>query len=389
MVMYLKRHLETDLSKLLRSVPAVGIVGPRQVGKTSLAKHISAENTSKKPVYLDLERPSDLRRLADAETFLASTSDRQVIIDEVQRAEGLFPILRGEIDRDRRSGRFLLLGSASPTLLRTAGESLAGRIAYLELHGLTIAELQGVVEPKLRWLRGGFAESVLATNDETSLRWRENYITSYIERDLPQLGLRADPILIRRLWRMVAHLSAQLLNAETIGRSLGITGKTVRAYLDFLESSYLIRRVQPYYANLGKRLIKSPKIYVRDSGLLHRLLGVRDEIDLAGRPERGASFESFVIEEIAANLPFGWELSFYRTANGAELDILLLRDGLPTVAIEVKASSAPSPARGFYTSCEDLGISKRYLLGMVDESYPTRNGIMVIGIGDLSEVFKD
>ena len=388
MVMYIPRSSERQISQLLARVPAVGIVGPRQVGKTSIAKHLLVDPDTD-TIYLDLERPSDQRRLDDPEAFLAASAGRGMIIDEVQRAEGPFPVLRGEIDRDRRPGRFLLLGSASPALLRTAGESLAGRIAYHELHGLTVEELQGVATPSQRWLRGGFPESVLAADDEVSLRWRENFITSYVERDLPQLGLKADPRVVRQTWRMIAHLSGQLLNQESLGRSLGVTGKTVQAYLDFLEASYLIRRISPYYAKLGKRLVKSPKVYVRDSGLLHQLLGVRDEPDLSGRPERGASFETFIVEEVAARLPFGWELSFYRTANGAELDILLLRGGRPAVAIEVKASTAPTPTRGFYTSCKDLGIERRYLLGLIDESYPTRNNITVIGVNDVKRVFED
>ena len=393
MVMFVERAAYDRLTFLLNHFPAVGLVGPRQVGKTSLALRL--REPSGKMVYLDLERPADAAKLVDPEAFFASVDpDAAVVLDEVQRADGLFPVLRGIIDRDRKPGRLLLLGSASPALLRDSGESLAGRIAYVELSGLTLAECRSALPAQegllqRRWLRGGFPESFLAADDELSALWRENFITTYVERELPQLGITASPQVTRQVWRMVAHLSGQLLNVETLARSLGLDRRSVRRYLDFLEASYLIRRVRPYHANLGKRLVKSPKLYVRDTGLLHALLGIESSLDLLGRPERGGSFEALVVEEVAAHLPRGCELSFYRTSNGAELDIVIVRFGAPYLAFEVKASAAPRPSRGFYTSCEDLGIERRYLVGTVEQPYPTRHGIQVIGVADVAGVLQD
>ncbi len=388
--MYIPRLAREYLEELLTLFPAVGVLGPRQVGKTSLVRRVIADRPEGSVVYLDLERPADLARLDDADAFFSATAGQLVVIDEVQRIDGLFPILRGAIDRRRRPGRFLLLGSASPTVLRTSGESLAGRIAYIELGGLTYEEVRGAADLNTRWLRGGFPESLLAPSDRASLLWRGNFIATYVERELPTLGLRADPLLVRRLWQMLAHLSGQLLNEQSLSRALDVDVRTVKRYLDFFEEAYLIRRLRPYATNSKKRLVKSPKlylrVYLRDAGLLHALLGVRDYVDLSGRIERGASWETLCVEEIAAHLTLGDGLYFYRTSHGAEVDIVVERGGRPWLGIEVKASSAPKPGRGFYGACDDLDVERRYALGYVEGSYKIPHDVEAIGLGDVAGI---
>jgi hypothetical protein len=270
---YIPRTAESEILHLASTFPAVVIVGPRQVGKTSLAKNIIGR-LQRPSLYLDLELPEDFGKLQNPALFLGPLGEQTVIIDEVQRQPALFPVLRALIDRRREPGRFILLGSASPELIRDSSESLAGRVAYFELPPLTFQEASKVVDYQTHWLRGGFPESLLADDERASLDWRENFIQTYLERDLPMLGLRADPMLVRHLWTMLAHLSGNLLNLESLGGSLGITAPTVRRYVDFLEASYLIRRLQPWFANVSKRLVKSPKVYIRDTGVLHALLNI-------------------------------------------------------------------------------------------------------------------
>ena len=386
--MYVPRTARKEVAELLEIFPAVGVLGPRQIGKTSLVNRLLREYEPDNAIYLDLERPADLSKLDDADVFLASTADKLVVIDEVQRVDGLFPVLRGAIDRQRRPGRFVLLGSASPTMLRTSGESLAGRVAYVKLSGLSRREVSDFADLESHWLRGGFPDSLLAPSDRASLLWRTNFIATYVERELPTLGLRADPSLMRRMWRMLGHLSGQLLNEQSLARALDLDVRTVKRYLDFFEEAYLVRRLSPYAANTKKRLVKSPKIYLRDVGLLHALLGVRDFVDLSGRVERGASWETLCVEEIATHLEMGEELSFYRTSHGAEVDVVIERHGAPGIAIEIKASSAPKPSRGFYGACDDLGIEHRYALGLVEEAYPLAHGVRAIGLRDVSDVLR-
>lgn len=384
--MYIPRDIAHELDELLGFFPAVGILGPRQVGKTSLLRSVIASRAPDSVVYLDLERPEDLRRLEEPNAFFDANASKLVVIDEVQRAGALFPILRGAIDRTRRPGRFALLGSTSPTLLRTSGESLAGRIAYVQLHGLTPRELTGVAGLGTRWVRGGFPDSLLAPTDALSLRWRDSFLRAYVERDLQLLGLTASPATVRNFWSMLAHLNGQLLNVEALTRSIGLDRRTVERYLDLFEEAFLIRRLRPYHANLGKRLVKSPRLYIRDSGLLHALLEVRDANDLAGRTQRGASFEGLCVELAASYLDEGRPMYFYRAVTGAAVDLVIERGGRPHTAIEIKASTAPSVSRGFYTACDDLRVERRYLLGIIDEPYPTKGGVEVIGLRDLPRV---
>lgn len=386
-LLHVAREAEHRLRQLLDRFPAVVITGPRQVGKTTLAKRL-CQASERPSSYLDLEDPGDLNKLSDPILYLGPKAGETVILDEVQRVPGLFPQLRSLIDRDRRPGRFLLLGSASPELIRDTSESLAGRVAYFELNPLMLSELQEYVSMEQHWLRGGFPESALAPDDESSFLWRQYFLTSYLERDLPLLGLRADPGLIRRLWTMLAHWSGQLLRFDTLGKSLGISGPTVRRYIDFLESSFLVRTLQPFVPNVAKRLVKSPKIYIRDTGILHALLQLSNMDELQGHPQIGASWESYVVQEIAARLPVGHELTFYRTQDGSEADLVILKGGRPQVMVEVKYSSAPRITRSFTVAGQDIQALRQVIVAPVAEPYPLNPQVTVVPPRGLSSLFR-
>ncbi|MEZ4776413.1 MAG: ATP-binding protein [Bacteroidia bacterium] len=379
---YLSRIAEQEILDLCAYFPAVAIVGPRQVGKTSLALHL-ADHLDRPALYIDLELPQDLALLQEPTLFLEQHRDKTLIIDEVQRVPHLFPVLRGLIDRHRQPGRFILLGSASPDLIRDASESLAGRIAYYELKPLTLAETGPGTDQRQHWLRGGFPEAFLAPDQRRSMQWRQNFIQTYLERDLPMLGLRADPMLIRRLWTMLAHLHGQMLNISQLAASLGISATSVRRYLDFLEAAYLIRRLMPYHANIGKRLVKSPKVYIRDSGILHGLLDLPAYDALLRHPVLGTSWEGYVLQEVMATLPAGSDVFFYRTADGAEADIVITRGGMPETLIEVKHSSAPSPSKGFHIASADLKTRRHFIVYPLERSYPVSGGGVVTGVQGL------
>lgn len=384
---YQYRSAEARISQLASYFPVVAIVGPRQVGKTSLAQRIQAtlQTTS---LYLDLENPEDLIRINDPSLFLDQHSDKTVILDEVQLKPDLFPVLRGVIDRNRRPGRFILLGSASPDLIRDSSESLAGRIAYHELTPFTLDELPTEIHLNEHWWRGGFPDSLFAPDDELSRIWRQQFIRSYLERDLPLLGLSADPVLIGKLWRMLAHLTGDLMNYDSLSRALGISGPTVKSYLNFLEAAYLIRQLPPYFSNSRKRLVKSPKIYVRDTGVLHQLLGIPDFFQLTGHPAIGRSWETYVIEQISAICPDWAELSFYRTHQGTEADLVVLKGGKPYAVIEIKYSSAPKPTKGFFISLEDLGPEKQFIIAPVSSSFSYSENVKVLALADIGEIFS-
>lgn len=386
MQIYLPRTAENEILRLASIFPAVVLVGPRQVGKTSLAKKM-AGHLPRPSYYIDLELPEDFAKLSNPSLFLEQLTDQTVIIDEVQRQPDLFPILRALIDRNRQPGRFILLGSASPELIRDTSESLAGRVAYFELPPLTYRETKDTVAYHTHWLRGGFPESLLAGDERASVDWRENFIKTYLERDLPLLGLRAEPMLVRRLWTMLAHLSGNLLNYESLAGSLGITAPTVRRYIDFMEASYLIRRLPPWFVNISKRLVKSPKIYIRDTGLLHTLLNFGSLQQLQGHPVLGASWESYVLQEISANLPPRYELAFYRTHEGTEADIVIINAGQPETIVEVKYSSTPKPGKGFYIAQQDLGVSKSVIVCPVEQGYPLSENSQVLSFKELPNLF--
>lgn len=372
-----------SLREDLASTPAVALLGPRQAGKTTVAHELAQQSDN---VYLDLESELDRAKLASPELYLAERLDRLVVLDEVHRVPGLFPVLRGLIDRARRSGRrsglYLLLGSASLDLLQQAGESLAGRIAYRELTPFNVQELPEAEHTRL-WVRGGFPESYLARTPAASLRWRQDFIRTYVERDIPLFGGRVGSEALRRLWGMLAHQQGALLNASVLARSLALDMRTVNRYLDLLVEMFLVRRLEPWHANLGKRLTKSPKLYVRDSGLLHALLGLPDEEALLGHPVVGASWESFVLENLITAAGTSASAHFYRTSGGAEVDLLLNWPSGECWAIEVKRSLAPKVERGFHSACEDLQPTRKLVIYPGDEPFPLGHGVQAMPLATL------
>lgn len=376
MVKYIHRTVEHELIRLLEFFPAVGIVGARQVGKTTLVKA-----WNKELVYLDLEDDRDRAKLAaDPHFFLQMHKDRCVVLDEVQQMPEIFRMLRGIIDEDRRPGRFILLGSASPELLRQSSESLAGRIAYLELSPFNISETEGHADWKTHWFRGGFPESLLAPTDELSLKWRRNFIRTYLERDLPRLGLGADPAIISRFWQMLAGENGGIWQGEKFARALGVSGHTVKNYLSFLENAFLVASLQPWYVNISKRLVKSPKIYQRDSGLLHAWLGFNSFDDLLGNTALGASWEGFVLEQIKNAAGEHLSCYFYRTHQGAECDIVLVKGSQPVAGIEVKFSSAPSLGKGYYSAVSDLQTRENFVIIPGDDDIPVKKNLWITGL---------
>lgn len=368
----------------LAQFPAVALLGPRQVGKTTLADQVALEHPS---VYLDLEDPADRSKLADAALYLSGHEDKLVILDEVQRLPELFQSLRGLIDRGRqknfRTGRFLLLGSASMDLLRQSGESLAGRIAYIELEPFNVLEVDDGASERL-WIRGGFPDSFLSEADVASVLWRENFIRTYLERDIPQLGPRVPAETLRRFWTMLAHSQGGMLNAAELARGLGVDGKTVARYLDLLVDLLLVRRLPPFHANVGKRLVKSPKVYIRDSGILHALLGLDDREAVLSHPVAGGSWEGFVIENLLSVAPERTQAYFYRTAAGAEIDLLLEFPGGRRWAVEIKRGLAPKLDKGFHHAREDLEPARSFVVYSGEERYPKSEDVEVIGLGELA-----
>lgn len=349
--------------------PTVGIIGPRQVGKTTLAK-AALKDTKQASVYLDLENPEDEAKLFDPLLFFRDNSQKCIILDEIQRKPELFPILRSIIDEDRRPGRFILLGSASPGLIRDSSESLAGRIAYLELSPFHLIETGTSMESMNQlWLRGGFPQSFLAPQDRYSRDWRGNFIRTYIERDLPLLGLNADRNLIMRLWRMLAHMHGNVINFSALSRSLGITSNTVKKYVYFMENAFLVRLIEPYHANVKKRLVKSPKVFVRDSGIAHQLWSTFTLNDLLSNPYLGASWEGFVIDQIFAIAGRHFDLAFYRTHEGAECDLVLMKADKPVVGIEIKYTSSPKPTKGMLQSFQDLKTNENFIITPMSDDF--------------------
>jgi uncharacterized protein len=371
----LERAAKTRLVELLPRFPAVALLGPRQIGKTTLALSLTGVGAAS-PLYLDLELPSDRAKLADPELYLSEFEDRLVILDEIHRLPGIFQTLRGLIDRRRRKGKrtgqFLLLGSASIDLLQQSAETLAGRIAYMELTSFLEAEVIGYAPNagQSLWVRGGFPDSFLAETEAESFEWRAAFIQTYLERDVPSLGPRVPAETLHRFWQMLAHNQGQMLNASQLAAGLGISGQTVARYLDIMVDLLLVRRLQPWSANVGKRLVRSPKVYVRDSGLLHTLLGIRDLDTLLGHPVVGSSWEGMLIENILSTVPTNTPAWFYRTAVGAEIDLVLEVAPNQRWAIEIKRSLGdPKPRRGFFIGCEDIGAVKQIVLYPGDETF--------------------
>jgi len=379
------RLVEARLTALLSRFPAVTLVGPRQAGKTTLARDL-VDHLGDTAVYLDLERPSDLSRIADPERYFAAHAGQLVVLDEIQRAPGLFQVLRGVIDERRRAGertkQFLLLGSASIDLLRQSSESLAGRIAYLELTPLLVEEIDEPLRSGMDrlWVRGGFPDSFLAHDDEASYDWRLSFIQTYLERDIPALGPRIPAETLRRFWTMLAHGQGSMLNAARLAAGLAVSGHTVARYLDLLVDLLLVRRLSPWSTNAGKRLVRSPKIYVRDSGLVHALLGLPTLDTVLGHPVAGGSWEGLVIENLLAAAPPGTQAWFYRTTAGAELDLLLETQGGTRWAIEIKRSSAPTLSKGFRMACDDVQATHQLVIYPGQETFSVGDGVQVTSV---------
>jgi uncharacterized protein len=383
----LSREALPLILRRLDQFDSVALLGPRQVGKTTLARQI-AQQTGGNAKYLDLERPADRRLLDDADAYFTAHAKELIVLDEIQRAPEIFSVLRGQIDERRRmagaGGKFLILGSASMDLLRQSSESLAGRISYLELGPLNAREVAGTggrLAPLDRlWLQGGFPPSFLREDSEASLQWRRDFIQTYLERDLPQFGFKVDSEQIDRFWRMLANDSGELFNAERYARSLGVSGHTVTRYLDMLEKLLLVRVLRPWSANTGKRLVKSPRPFVRDSGLLHALLDLREIDDIRRHSVAGKSWEGFVIENLVGASLGRAKPYFYRSSGGAEADLVLEFAPGKCWAIEIKLSSAPTVDRGFHNAAEDIGAERRILVYKGKETFPMRGGIEAMSL---------
>ena len=383
----LKRQITQKLQTTIAQVPVVALLGARQVGKTTLAKTI-AENIDS--IYLDLEAPEDLLKLSDPASFLSAHSDKLVILDEIQQAPELFPVLRGLIDKNReqgrRAGQFLLLGSASMDLMRQSSESLAGRISYIGMSGLNLAEIDGNQQDRQTlWLRGGFPDSYLATDDDLAMDWLENLVRTYLERDVPQMGFRVPAARLRRLWTMLAHLQGETINYSKLASNLEVDAKTVSHYIDILTDLLLVRRLEPWHANVKKRLVKSPRYYVRDSGILHRLLGINSYDELLSNPVLGKSWEGFAVENILSVLPSRAETYFYRTAAGAEVDLVIRMTSSEIWAIEIKHGVAPKLGKHYSQTCDDVGATHKYILYGGDDEFPVGNDVKIISLSGLME----
>lgn len=384
----IQRRIEEKIRQALQRSPSVALVGPRQVGKTTLALDIAA---SQPAIYLDLENWLDLQKIQDVAAFHGDNSDKLIILDEVQRLPEIFTSLRGIIDKERRkgnkAGHFLFLGSASLDLLQQSGESLAGRIAYIELFPIDVTEYVGWEETKLNmlWLRGGFPESLLAASDNDSIAWRRDFVKTYLERDIPQFGPRIPSETLQRFWTMLAHNQAGVLNASNIGRSLDVSSVTVGRYLDLLVDLLLVRRLMPWTTNVGKRLVRSPKVYIRDSGIVHTLLNIPAFNDLLGHPVSGGSWEGFVIENILSVAPPNMQAFYYGTPAGAKIDLILEFSGKEKWAIEIKRSSAPSLSKGYYIACQDVQPQKQYVVYSGSDRFSMGNGITAIPLFDLMQ----
>jgi uncharacterized protein len=377
------RSISDNLKEGLEIFPAMAILGPRQVGKTTLVKQLMAD--LKRPsLYLDLEYFADANKLNEPDTFFLEHQDKTIILDEIQRMPELFPLLRSIIDQNRQNGRFILLGSASQDLLKKSSETLAGRILYLEMHPIQYQEILGKpFDYKVLWIRGGYPTPLLANKPKAAMLWQNSFLQTYVERDLPALGLPASPILIRNLLRMVSHIHGGLLTYSDLANSLNVSMPSIKTYLDCLENAFLIRRLEPYFVNIGKRLVKSPKIYIRDSGLLHFLLGIQSFDQILGHPSLGNSWEGFVIQQIIANLAIGVEPYFYRTKDGAELDLLLVKYGVIEAAIEIKFGASPAISRGNTQAWTDLQAKQNLIITPETPDYWYKKNVRVCNLSSM------
>ncbi len=382
----IRRRLLDTIRQRLALMPAVVLLGPRQVGKTTLAREIARE-LGDKALYLDLEREADRRRLDDADSYLRRQTGRLVILDEVHRAPGLFPILRGIIDDRRaagdRAGQFLLLGSSSLDLQQQAGESLAGRASYLELTTVGLDEWQSLGSLETLWLRGGFPDSLLSTHDAGSMAWREDFVRTFLERDVPMFAPGLPTPTIGRLWRMLAHAHGTSMNNARLAGSLELSAPTVSRYVDFLEQMLMVRRLAPWSGNLGKRLVRTPKIYLRDSGLLHSLLNLTTLDDVLSHPIAGASWEGFVIEQLIAAAGPQWQPLYFRTSTGVEVDLVLERGGTVDTIVEIKRTTAPVATAGLHVAIAALKPKFAFVVHGGEATWPMPGGITAISVASL------
>ncbi len=385
----IKRSIQQDIVDALRRSPAVGLIGARQVGKTTLAKMI-AKHWPGKTLYLDLELPEDYSALAQPQQFLENQVDKLVIIDEIQQKSDLFPVLRGLIDKDRRPARFLLLGSSSPDLMRQSGQSLAGRISYHELSPFLLNELPKD-QTNLLWTRGGFPRSTLAKTEAESVDWREDFIMTYLQRDLSAMGydIRIPALTLRRFWQMLAHNHGQLANLSQLAVNLDLSRQSIRKYLDILQETFMVRRLEPYHANLKKRLIKTFKIYLRDSGIVHSLLGIKSFEELMSHSIVGMSWEGFCIEQVLNQIPKGWDAFFYRTRAQAEVDLVLQKGfGQPPIMVEMKLSKSPKPTKGFWVAYKDLKPQASYIVYLGSNAYPLTDKVEVLPLTHIERIWN-
>lgn len=382
----LNRLSINKLDKLSKIFPIIGIIGPRQVGKTTLALEFS-KNTGLQVSYFDLESPLDTDKLQNAEIVLSGLQDHCVIIDEIQRMPELFPLLRSLVDKNRRPLRFIILGSASPHIIRNSSESLAGRIAYLELNPFGRQEVKDIIPLTDHHFRGGFPNAALSISEENAKLWLDHFISSYIERDLPMLGMEANPVMIRKFWEMLAWQNGNLLNMSSLSNSLGHSSYHLNQYLDFMEGAFLIQRLQPLYVSVKKRLVKAPKILIRDTGLLHRLLRIQDYDQLQGTHLLGASWEAFVIAQIKIHKSDDLDMYFYRTHAGAEVDLVLSKGMQPIACIEIKYTSTPSSTKGLYICIEDLKTKNNFIIIPRSDNYSIKENLIACGIDEFIEKY--
>jgi hypothetical protein len=381
----LERKVQSEILRLAEHFPVVGVVGPRQVGKTTLVKLIQ-KLLPKECVYFDLENPNDYAKFEQNPVWLLEQfNDYTVIIDEVQRMLEIFPILRAVIDQQREAGRFILLGSASPIFLAGSSESLAGRIAYLELTPLRLDECPETIDLNQRWHRGGFPQALLMPDDELWFDWQENFVRTYMDSDLRALGLNIRPMALARLLRIVGSINGSLLNYSDVAKSMDVSMPTVKNYIDYLEHAFIVRRLQPYFTSIGKRLVKSPKIYFRDTGNLHYLLNINTYPELVNHVIVGHSWEGFVVDQIIARLKKNVLPFFYRTQHGSEMDLVLVVGNEPLVSIEIKLSSSPKLSRGSHTAVVDLGTDHNFIISPTATEYTLENGWILT---DLPGIFR-
>lgn len=383
--MKIKRLLQAQIEDSLKNFPVVAILGARQVGKTTIAKEI-ARGIKGKSVYLDLENPADLAKLNEPSLYLRENADKLVIIDEVQLMPEIFPLLRSLVDENRTNGKFLLLGSSSPDLVNKSSESLAGRIKYIELSPFSLAEI-GYKKMDMLWLRGGFPDAFLSGSNDAAFDWIAHFIKTFLERDLNMMGFRLSPTNMRRLWTMIAHYHSSTINYSSLGKSLEVTNKTIKHWIDVLSDTFMLRQIQPWSGNASKRLVKSPKIYLRDSGILHSLLRIESKESLLSNPILGASWEGFVIEQIIAHSPSRSNYSFYRTQTGDEIDLLVETPTKGTIAFEIKRSDSPKLEKGFYSALETIAPHKAYVVYAGNETYRLNENVVALPLSELGKVF--